>query len=400
MSISKVSLQQLFCLDSLLLDRMEMKNTTIDLYVRNPRTTIHCIRCQQATKRIHQRKQRTIKHLIHDDKVVQLQLIVRSFKCKHCGLVFRETFPGIDRQRTTAHFREQLLAKARDRSFRAVALDHQVSTMSVIRTAKQTMKQLPLAWPDHPFMLGIDEHSFSGHDYCLTVTNLTDHQVIGVKPNNRNHTIRALLRSLTPQQRANIMAVCIDMHAGYRAVLETELPLVPIVIDPFHVIQHIVKHLTYLRTLYTSTQQRLPKRLLEKNQEDLTSIELTNLKQMFKYYPPLEEWWRLKEHVRALYRLQNIKTAHQHYETLLAGLRDDPRRLQKALYDTLVRWKHYILNYFKYRITNAYTEGIHTRMKLLKRISYGFRNKQHYIAKMMLAFLPWLTVLSMMKTST
>ena len=44
-------------------------------------------------------------------------------------------------------------------------------------------------------------------------------------------------------------------------------------------------------------------------------------------------------------------------------------------------------------MSNGYTEGVHTKIKLLKRISYGFRNREIYVRKMLLAFLPlaWLT---------
>ena len=40
------------------------------------------------------------------------------------------------------------------------------------------------------------------------------------------------------------------------------------------------------------------------------------------------------------------------------------------------------------RITNGFTEGCHTKVKLLKRLSYGFRNVEVYRRKMLLGFLP------------
>jgi hypothetical protein len=55
---------------------------------------------------------------------------------------------------------------------------------------------------------------------------------------------------------------------------------------------------------------------------------------------------------------------------------------------TLSRWRKCILNHFISRGTNAYTEGAHTKIKLMKRASYGFRNVEVYIKKMLLAFLP------------
>ena len=53
-------------------------------------------------------------------------------------------------------------------------------------------------------------------------------------------------------------------------------------------------------------------------------------------------------------------------------------------------WKEEILNFFTTKITNAYTEGVNTKLKLIKRTGFGFKNKEVYIKKAILAFLPFL----------
>jgi len=55
---------------------------------------------------------------------------------------------------------------------------------------------------------------------------------------------------------------------------------------------------------------------------------------------------------------------------------------------SLKYYKEEILNYFVYRTTNAYTEGLNVRCKLVQRISSGFRNVDVYIRKAMLVLLP------------
>ncbi|MDF1497926.1 MAG: transposase [Patescibacteria group bacterium] len=56
----------------------------------------------------------------------------------------------------------------------------------------------------------------------------------------------------------------------------------------------------------------------------------------------------------------------------------------------MIRWKEYILNYFNNFSTNAFTEGCYTKVKMIKRMPFGFRNIENYIAKVMLAFAPLL----------
>jgi len=61
---------------------------------------------------------------------------------------------------------------------------------------------------------------------------------------------------------------------------------------------------------------------------------------------------------------------------------------------TLKEWKNEILNYFDNKTINGFTEGCHTKIKMLKRVSFGFRNINNYIAKMTLAFLPLLWIIN------
>jgi hypothetical protein len=52
---------------------------------------------------------------------------------------------------------------------------------------------------------------------------------------------------------------------------------------------------------------------------------------------------------------------------------------------TLAWWREQILSYFDDRVTNAFAEGITNKIKVLKRLSYGFRNAERYRYKVLLA---------------
>ena len=56
--------------------------------------------------------------------------------------------------------------------------------------------------------------------------------------------------------------------------------------------------------------------------------------------------------------------------------------------NTLKRWRDSILNHFYNHITNGFTEGCHTKIKMLKRISFGLRNVEVYRRKMLLGSIP------------
>jgi len=51
-------------------------------------------------------------------------------------------------------------------------------------------------------------------------------------------------------------------------------------------------------------------------------------------------------------------------------------------------WREPILNHFDNHTTNGFTEGCNTKIKMLKRISYGLKNVEVYWRKMLLGFVP------------
>ena len=46
----------------------------------------------------------------------------------------------------------------------------------------------------------------------------------------------------------------------------------------------------------------------------------------------------------------------------------------KSCITTFTRWSNEIVNVIEKKVTNAFTEGIHNKIKVLKRISFGVRN--------------------------
>lgn len=104
--------------------------------------------------------------------------------------------------------------------------------------------------------------------------------------------------------------------------------------------------------------------------------------------PQLRQYYLIKEWLRQLYGCPDRKAAEALMSRILVCCQssDDAEIVRWGR--TLSRWRGCILDHFLSRGTNAYTEGAHTKIKLMKRASYGFRNVSVYIKKMLLAFLP------------
>lgn len=392
MSTIKSKLLKTFCLAGLLLDDIENSENAVFLKVRSPRHFAKCPHCFLSTNKIHKSHSRLIKHMLCDNKLVYLKLKIKYFKCKYCFKIFSETIPGISSKSYSDHFQKSTVKKIRDRSFSSVAKESGISSSTLINQTKNIFNNFSVPWPSSKFALGIDEHSFSGRDLLITITDLTNHRLLAILHNDKQTTLKRFLHNIPENIKYLITSVCTDMKSSYRPVIESILPHSPLVIDKFHVIQHLNWHIQQFRSIFTSSKFPLPKQLLEKNKEDLIHSEKVKLKKIFKLIPQLEELWNIKEFLRRMYRCKNFNKANVLYQSLLNELATDERDRFKLLFRTLKKWKNPILNYFKHRVTNAFTEGCHTKIKLLKRISYGFRNKENYIAKMSLAFLPLATI--------
>ena len=140
------------------------------------------------------------------------------------------------------------------------------------------------------------------------------------------------------------------------------------------------------------------KEILLKSRERLTEQEQEKLKlafQKYKDYPVLYEAWFIKEKIRRMYWAKDMETAKRRYEAVLTLLETTHRsRYLKTLRATFKNWEQEILNYFINGTTNGFTEGCNTKIKMQKRVSYGFRNIENYIAKMMLGFIPLLWLIN------
>lgn len=185
------------------------------------------------------------------------------------------------------------------------------------------------------------------------------------------------------------------MTAGYRSSLEKKLPDSKIVIDKFHIIQDANKRIDQERCIANEMlKTKAPKKLFLRNKEHLDEKQQEQIKGWFKKLPDLAVLWFFKEALREMYASKSKKQGQKRLDIIISGLYKQQSKTSSDWAKTLERWYEPILNYFDYMITNGYTEGMHTKFKLLKRLGYGFRNKEVYIRKMALACLPLALFLS------
>ena len=140
--------------------------------------------------------------------------------------------------------------------------------------------------------------------------------------------------------------------------------------------------------VYQKRKVKIPKKIFLIGREKLSQENKQKVDDLLGKYPTLQGFYWAKEKIRELYRQTDREKATKILDNIIFNLKvaDDAELVRWG--NTLKKWREPILNYFHNRTTNGYTEGCNTKIKMLKRISYGLRNVEVYWRKMLLGFIP------------
>jgi len=374
--------------------KTKLNNENISFYLNQRRVTAHCPKCKNRTNIIHGFSPlRKIKHGTILGKTCLLVIRPRRFRCIDCDFVFTEEILVRPYERATLKHKREVIFNLSDRSFSSGTKRYAVSYHTQRKWLKELVHDEVLNFEKErveskPFVLGIDEVSFAGRNMVTTIGNITKHRLKGVLHSRRKDESKQALRSLPSDIKPLISEVVIDMCDLYLRSVKEVLPKVSVVVDHFHIIQDANRRIDGERLLLQDIyKKRIQRYILTKNKEDLIGQQIHYLADIIKEYPELHVFYQTKESLREMYTSKTKEEAEVKLRTIISSLKSTDDGVLITWGNTLSYWKEYILNYWNSRSTNGFMEGMHNKMKLIKRISFGFRNKEVFIHKVMLSVL-------------
>jgi transposase len=348
----------------------------------------HCPRCQAKQFRIKTTKLRELKHAVLGQKIVWLSIKIPKLFCRLCKCYFMARVPGIlPAKRSTENFRQDVFSLHYGGLTQThLSRTHKISASTVERWYHSFVayRVKELDGRLCPLVMGIDEHFFSRKDgYATTIVDLKNHKVFDVVLGRSELSLKAYLKRLKGRERVRV--VVMDLSETYRSIIQKYFPNAMIVADRFHVVRLLNLH--FLKTWALLDPEGRKSRsllsLVRRHECNLKIEQVPKLQKYFDQIPGLEPLYRFKQDLMQLLlkKKQNQRDAKDLIPQLLWHMNEcleSPWESIKTFGRTLQSWLEPIVRMWRFTKNNGITEGFHTKMEMISRRAYGFRNFKNY----------------------
>ena len=176
-----------------------------------------------------------------------------------------------------------------------------------------------------------------------------------------------------------------DLAPRYRALVRKHFPQARIVADRFHVIRTVNQHFLHCWKELDpiGSKHRGLVSLMRRHEHNLTLAQGERLGAYLRERPALEAIYHFKQRLCRLlleksYTQKRCRKLAHRFLRAVAELRPCGFAPLVALGHTLHAWRDEIATMWRFTRNNGITEGFHTKMEVLQRQAYGFRNFQNY----------------------
>lgn len=265
----------------------------------------------------------------------------------------------------------------------------------VYRIDKSMLEELSLQRLEKvmpPRHMSVDEVAWQKwHKYVTNVINIDIRKVIWNHEGRGKTVLDKFYHKIGKKGCGKIEAVASDGARGFLSSTKKHSVKAVIVLDHFHVKKYLNDAVdTVRKEELRKARQQDNKELTEilhcnkrfiLMQNSMTEKKTNMLDKLALLNEKVYQAMLLKEQFLSVYAARNWKCAYTNLrEWISAAIRSQIPSLVELGYK-FFRKRHYVLNYFKCKITSAISEGINNKIKRLKRMAYGYRDIKYFLLK-------------------
>ena len=400
-----------------IIDIKENEKGIIEVEIENKHNKVRCVNCNKFTSSVHD-KLKPIRSVYLDSCGQKVDVIIRKkrYHCYNCGKIFTEDLRlnspnGNISNKTKIQIRKDLLEY--NLSLKYIAERNRVS----INTIKNELLSATSTIPDYiknlPKVISFDEFKADTQEgkYAFILNDPIHKKVLDILPNRKKEYLIQYFNNT--KNRHSVEFVISDMYEPYLIVTRTMFPKAKYVVDRFH-------YTTYIMDALDDIRIRLQKEYGERSNEYKLLKNKKNVSLLRKYGNEIK-WWveveryknghiikmlpgdilreilNISEELRKGYILKeefldivNHATMDDVDKQLIHWIskciKEDVFEFIEAA-GTIARWKEYIVNSFTdKRYSNGFTEGINNKIKVIKRIGFGYKNFKLFRARILYIF--------------
>lgn len=225
--------------------------------------------------------------------------------------------------------------------------------------------------------------------------------LIDLVENRRLDYLENYFRGYTRAARRSVRTVVIDMYAPYITLIKKIFPNAKIIFDRFHMVQLFSRSLLKTRI---RTMNKYPKYYTKfKNNWRLFQMDSSKIDFVHSWYNRnYRRYMRQSDILDDLLPVDaSLEASYYLYQDILSCVRNrDHLRLKEVLLSadplisdemktsikTALRYIEYFSNGLKYEYSNGKLEGINNKIKVIKRISFGYRSYLHFRNRILISF--------------
>lgn len=364
-----------------------------------PEVAARCGACQAACVLVHERSWRRIRERDWFDRRVWLDVPIRRMDCHHCGARVVEQITWLERRsRITQRLRVWIEALTQLLPIAHVAQLTGLHWHTIKAIDHQRLERLHGEFnADGVRRLVMDEFALhKGHRYATVVMDAQRMRVLWVGEGNSREAIRPFFELLGEQGCRQIEAVAMDMNTAFDLEVQKHCPNAEVVYDLFHVVARFGRDVVdRVRVDQANALREQPaarkviKRsrwLLLRNRDNLPDEHAVKLEELLAANAPLATVYLLKTELKEIWFAPSIREGARRWrrwyrlalESQLAPAIQFARRLRKYLRG--------ILASAIYPMNSSILEGVNNRIKVIKRMAYGFRDSAYFFLKIKAAF--------------